>query len=214
MMTLLAAAENASETDWLAVVIAAFALLVAGVAAYYNWRSTAAAEASSQAAKDSAAASNVSANAAADLLRVELDREHDDYSPKPNGKFTFEPRSASPHLKVLTYRFTLDRPYRVIATAASMNNKSTTVCSVTTPGRPDGDYLVSIEDWSADRKDSAWRELTLRFWPPQAQEGRARPWTCRCGLDVNQGDHAGHWDWSVKIEPPKPTIIHSGRRVN
>ncbi|MFI5938052.1 hypothetical protein [Actinoplanes sp. NPDC051494] len=229
MHSLLHAAETSSapsEADWLAVVVAAIAVIVAAVAGFYAKRSAdaadknvTAAERSASAAevsaaiakdsvsiaKDSAYASSVSANAAADLLRVELDRLHNEYEPKKNGEWLFVPHNRHPDHRWLQFRFKLDREYLVLATASATNDTVTTVCSVTPPGQPDDWWLVWVEDWSSDRDHSAWRELTLRFWPPQARVGRARPWNCVCGrqLDPGEGDTAAHWDFEVDVKPPE-----------
>jgi hypothetical protein len=170
-------------------------------------RGAKAAESATEIARVSAEASNVSARAAADLLRVELDREHDDYAPQVAGKWVFEPRGTSPHVNVLTYRFKLDRNYAILAMAVGMNGMGQTDCVVTAPGQQDGDWRVHVEDWTPDREHSAFRKLILRFWPQQAQEGRARPWSCRCGVRLDPGTHAGHWDVEVDVVPPKPRKV-------
>jgi len=167
-------------------------------------RSAKAAESATEIARVSADASHVSAKAAADLLRVELDREHNLLAPKVGGQWSLEPRSTSPHVKVLTYTFSLDRPYVILATAAAVNGNGQTVCSVSSTGSSTtSTYRVHVEDWARDREASGYRKLILRFWPPLAEEGRARPWTCRCGVQLDQGDHAGHWDVDVDVVPPE-----------
>lgn len=145
--------------------------------------------------------------AAERVASVEAEREHRDQTPEVNGKWNFERRPNNPELRILVYRFTLPRPYKISAIARDGGpTDGRTTASVTAPTKPSGEWTVWAEDWTDDRKVSAYKMLTLQFWPPDHEEGRARPWRCLCGREMASGDPP-HWDVDVAIEPPQPPTV-------
>ncbi|MFD0782717.1 hypothetical protein ACFQZ8_02075 [Micromonospora azadirachtae] len=187
-------------TDWWAFGVAAAALVTSIGTGWYSRSNANAAERSAKAAEDAR-------DEAAKVARVELDRDHRDYTPKLSGRWDFEPRANHRQNRGLVYLFKLDREYLVHATATADNGNSHTVCTVTPPGSPDGEWQVWVEDWTPDRKESAWRKLKLDFWPPQRQEGRAQPWWCRCGRPSHPGEASAHWDLTVDVAPKHPPQV-------
>lgn len=194
----------------LAFIISLGALGIAGWNARSDSRSATAAEDSAvtsrQAAdhaRESAEHAKASAEAAEHVAQTEIDRDHEANRPTLNGDFRWETQTSRPEVRQLVYTFQLDRPYEANALLVKVGGQTTSPRGVTGP-YSDGKFRVHLEDWPEERTEREWEILMMRFWPPQKVDGRARPWTCRCGGELKRGEHAGHWDWSVKVEPPKP----------
>ncbi|MEU8231972.1 hypothetical protein AB0C12_20495 [Actinoplanes sp. NPDC048967] len=195
----------------IAVLISLAALTVALWQGNSNRRSAVAAEdsavtsrESSDHARESAAHAKASAEAAARVAQAETDRDHEAYTPPLNGRFLTDSRGTGN--RDLIYVFSLDRDYEIRAVLTSANGIGTTDRTVVPRRRPKNGYEVAIQAWPQGSKQSDWAWLLVRFWPPVPQEGRARPWVCRCGQTVDAGDHEGHWDWRIPVRPPQPAV--------
>jgi hypothetical protein len=156
---------------------------------------------SADASEVAARAAEKSADADQRLALLEAAARHDELAPRFKGRWHLEKSNPDNGTRHLTYRFQLDRDYTFEGIAWTMNRTSRTTVTVTRPTAPGGDWKASVELWSRDRKESAWWELELRFWPPRPEQGRAAPWSCRCdGPGVDDG--APHWDLVIRIDPP------------
>lgn len=186
-------------TDWWALGVATAALAVSAGTGVFNLRSAQSAERAEKIAKDAQ-------EAAERVATVEAEREHRDQTPQVNGKWEFERRPNNPDIRVLAYRFTQERDYWIEAFAwcrKSMDGRTT--ATVSTPKTPGGEWTVWVEDWTNDRKNSAFTTLTLQFWPPRQVDGRAVPWRCLCGRDA--GGSVPHSDMNVEVVPPGEPMI-------
>jgi hypothetical protein len=224
---LLQTAEAPSWTDKGAFWVALFALAASAASTIYarsqtqsGRRSADAAEKSEGHARESttvakqaaasaeaaAHAAGVSADADGKLAQLELDREHDACTPRFEGRWELVPSRLGNASRHLLYRFRLDREYAIKAIAWQMNRAGQTDCSVTPPTAPGGEWMVSVEHWSHDRDHPANWTLELKFWPPQAMDGRAVPWVCRCGRSAF-ADEPPHWDVELRVEPPPGNTV-------
>ncbi|MEH0938323.1 hypothetical protein [Micromonospora psammae] len=194
-----------------AFVISVIALAVAIWTGKHNRRNADAAETSATAAKDSAASSGRSADAAeqavrsaTEILDIEKKRQHDAYRP---------PQPDSPRFEVvlnertgqrnLFFVFSMPRSYRVLADKVERNAR--TPLGVDRLVRAGSTQRVHVETLVPGREQPLASEIHLRFWPPSAEVDEVELWTCPCGLPTHEGGTA-HWEWNVSVVfPPSPS---------
>jgi hypothetical protein len=162
-----------------------------------------------RAGRANAAAAVRAAKAAEDALaesrriaRLELEKRHDELSPRKGLKVYFgDDSSMIGGHRWLWVVVEVPRTYRVRAIARTGNASwDLGLPLVLHATRRTG--KVEIEKWPPDRDKPEAQELVLRFWPP-ADVDQVEHWSCQCGrpLDGDPGsEQAGHWEVIVPVD--------------
>jgi hypothetical protein len=195
--------------DHATLVVASLALLVAIAAAYFSYQqwqvgkdNAIAAEGSRQASERAADAANESAQAAQRTARADLERDHLNNKPEPDGSFVFK-EDRIDGSRSLFYEFKLRHEYEMTAQVVGLNGQPFSAREVSLTETPNL-YRIFVERWPK-RDDDPWpyRKLVVRFWPPDPAERSLAPWTCECGRETRSTGESGHWNWTIPIDPPK-----------
>jgi hypothetical protein len=191
----------------IALIVSVVALSVSSWDAWSDRRSATAAEDSAVSARQSADSSRQSAEAAARTVQLEADRIHEELRPLvTNGHFVFVEPPKDGELRFLTYIFWLNRPYSMTAVVSRSDQGQPTSPRDVSGPYDDGGYRIRVGEWPRG-SERPWHELTIHFWPPAGEPGRADPWTCACGRETKWREGPGHWDFPVRVSaPPRPTF--------
>lgn len=190
----------------LAIMLSVVAILISAGTLYYTRaqkmvgaRSAVASEDSADSAQRSAVASEESARAARDVVRIELDRRHDDLRPSPPSEVEATVDGEG-QFRTLFGTITVPRDYRVRGEAVLGHNSGVSHLGLPLVLRANRTYRFQIENWPDSRRIPTAKELRFRFWPP-VKVDPVEHWTCECGKVVLDGGGTGpgHWEWTVPV---------------
>lgn len=156
---------------------------------------------SAEASHASAMAAQKSADEAATISRIELDRRHDDLAPAHPGELRAEERSDPQHPGYynLFGSITVPRDYRV--RAEMWNGTALSPIALPLLLRANQSQRFHIDRVPTGATDStAPIEVRIHFWPPVPDLDDTAPWTCACerqtGTDISG---RGHWELRIPI---------------
>jgi hypothetical protein len=169
-------------------------------------RAADAGETAARASETSAVAAREAAREAADVGRMEREREHDRLSPGPvptiDAVLVWNPESLA---RNLFGTVTVPRDYRVLAEAVHRGGVRMPLGldRVLHAGRP---YRFHIERWPVGRTEPEMAYVAFRFWVP-ADGDDVEAWKCPCDRAMIEGGERGHWEWRAPISyVPSPAI--------
>ena len=146
-----------------------------------------------------------SAEEAAEVRRIEADRQHEDLKPVAPAKIETELRDDTLWGSVTVQ----DRDYLVSATGIYSTGGEYQIELIPRLLRANQPREFPIESWPEGATGPKTREIRFRLWPPN--DG-ASSWACRCGRPEGEDANSdGHWQWVVPVaEPDQGPFIHYG----
>ncbi len=138
-------------------------------------------------------AADKSAQAAATLTRIEMDRTHRELEPQVDGKWALGEDGA------LVFQFRIAgsnayRNYKIRGVLSDGHDRSPT-------RQADGSYLATLHSWQP-AETYRWHSLVFLFWPPPAEDADA--WTCPCDKADDISTNVPHWRYVVMTFPSSP----------
>ncbi|MGW4413073.1 hypothetical protein ACWEJ6_54650, partial [Nonomuraea sp. NPDC004702] len=155
-----------------------------------------------------AAAAERSADEAAKVARVELDRWHQEMAPQHPG--ILKPRLRKPEngRGRAWYVGTIDLPrsYRVLGEAHFTGGNGYQRLDVGLFEAGPTQLQFFLADAQQAQESTPYSAVVLRFWPPLPGD-EPHPWSCTCGRpDGATGEGAGHWELRIPIDWTRPRV--------